>query len=127
MVLEVLERGADGVQAPGLGHGLLRGRPAALDEDAPVPPAPAAAARAGPPGGRRGRGRGRRRGQQEVGARGREDGVAEAVVEVPDPLEDRLRLRRVPPHRRRGWDGLGGVGREVEGEWRKREGRQRSI
>lgn len=110
MVLDVLERGADGVQTPGLGHGLRGGGQriaasapaagAALDEDAPVPAAAADAV--GPFGEGRGRhGRGRGSGQEEVRAGGGEDGVAEAVVEVPDPLERRLGLRRVPPHRRR--------------------------
>lgn len=70
-------------------------------------------------------------------ARGREDGVAEAVVEVPDPLEDRLRLRRVPPHRRRlpvrvrlgGWGEEEREGKRngggVEGEGKRGEGRRR--
>lgn len=103
VVLEVLERRPDGVQAPGLGHRSRRGgqgrtaavflpesssSPTSLDEDTPIP-----AAGAGAGGGAR-----RRRGGEDVGGGDGEDGVAEAVVEVPDPLQNRLRVRRVPSH-----------------------------
>lgn len=85
MALEVLERGADGMQAPRVRHGCRRRgkvdvpsplrRPLPLEDYVAVGGAPAAAGR-------------------KAGAGGEgEDGVAELVVEVPDALLQRLRLR----------------------------------
>jgi hypothetical protein len=85
VAFEVLERGADGVQAPDLGRRGSGPVSLALDEDAFLAAATAVTGWRG-------------RGQEEAGAGGSEDGIAEAVVKVPDPLQGPLRLRRVPPH-----------------------------
>jgi hypothetical protein len=133
VVLDVLERRADGVQAPDLGHGLRGGGQrlsSALDEDAAVP---TAADSVGPLDGWRGR-HGRRlgSGQEEVRAGGGEDGVAEAVMEFPDPLKGYLCFRRVPPHcagaRCLGVPVRGGrTGAEAEGKRNEGEGERRAY
>ena len=92
MALEVLERGADGVQAPRVRHRCCRRRkvavhsplrPPPLDDHVAVGGAAAAARKAG------------------AGGEG-DDGVAELVVEVPDALLQglclRSRRRRLPSH-----------------------------
>lgn len=116
LVLEVLERGANGVEAPRLGHGrvpvhLRRRRPKILHEDEATLPVTATAAGVVPNPLRR-----RRRrvdpglltgagfaegldGFEEVGAGDRVDCVADLVVQIPDPLQHRLHLLHLPSHR----------------------------
>lgn len=95
LVLEVLERGADGVQAPGLlSEGRQRGDlVSAARAEAQTPALDVHEA-----GGGLVRGGGAAAdGAQEVGAGEGVDGVADLVVEVPDGLQHGLRL--LGPHR----------------------------
>lgn len=101
MVLEVLEGGSDGVETPRLRRhrgAVLRSRQKIFGEHEPSFPVTAARPRRRLHGAGVGLCQGLD-GAEEVGAGEGVDGVADLVVEVPDPLHHRLDLLlHLPPH-----------------------------
>ncbi|RWW44544.1 hypothetical protein BHE74_00049682 [Ensete ventricosum] len=108
LVFEVLEGGSDGVETPRLRRhrgAVLRSRQKIFGEHEPSLPVTAAGLRCRFQVAGVGLGQGLD-GAEEVGAREGVDGVADLVVEVPDPLQHLLDLLHLPAHGEQEGDGV---------------------